>query len=148
MKKEELMINNKKIVLMEQPSQYILELEKKFSDNDLVGYCEEILKYPAGANPSLDELLNIPDSIKYGDLELSLKKEDGKKDLYLAQEILTSVGQNKHNAAYVAEFFLKKLKKDVNDYKYQELIKMGEEVFKQVGELLYLVQVRETFRRM
>ena len=46
------------------------------------------------------------------------------------------------------EKILKKLKKDVNDYKYQELIKMGEEVFKQVGELLYLVQVRETFRRM
>lgn len=148
MKKEELMINNKKIVLMEQPSQYILELEKRFSDNDLVGYCEEILKYPADTNPKLEELLNIPDIVKYGDLELSLKKENGEKDLYLAQEILTSVGQNKHNPAYVAEFFLKRLKKDVNDYKYHELVKMGEEVFKQVGELLYLVQIRETFRRM
>lgn len=148
MKKEELMINNKKIVLMEQPSQYILELEKRFSDKDLVGYCKEILKYPADVNPTLEELLDIPDSIKYGDLELSLKKENGEKDLYLAQEILTSVGQNKPNSAYVGEFFLKKLKKDVNDYKYQELIKMGDEVFKQVGELLYLVQIREIFRRM
>ena len=138
MKKEELMVNNKKIILMEQPSQYILELEKRFSDNDLVGYCEEILKYPADTNPKLEELLNIPDIVK----------ENGKKDLYLAQEILTSVGQNKHNPAYVAEFFLKRLKKDVNDYKYHELVKMGEEVFKQVGELLYLVQIRETFRRM
>ena len=148
MKKEELMVNNKKIILMEQPSQYILELEKRFSDNDLVGQCEEILKYPADTNQKLEELLNIPDVVKYGDLELSLKKENGEKDLYLAQEILTSVGQNKHNSAYVAEFFLKRLKKDVNDYKYHELVKMGEEVFKQVGELLYLVQIRETFRRM
>ena len=148
MKKEELMVNNKKIILMEQPSQYILELEKRFSDNDLVGYCEEILKYPADTNQKLEELLNIPDIVKYGDLELSLKKENGEKDLYLAQEILTSVGQNKHNPAYVAEFFLNRLKKDVNDYKYHELVKMGEEVFKQVGELLYLVQIRETFRRM
>ena len=30
MKKEELMVNNKKIILMEQPSQYILEIEKRF----------------------------------------------------------------------------------------------------------------------
>ena len=106
------------------------------------------MKYPAGANPSLEELLNIPDLIKYGDLELSLKKEDGKKDLYLAQEIIYSVRKNKPNAAYVGEFFLKKLKKDVNNYKYQELIKIGEEVFKQVGEMLYLGQIRETFRKM
>ena len=148
MKKEELMINNKKIVLMEQPSQYILDLERRFPDEDMVGYCKEILKYPAEVNPSIEEIINLPDSVKYGDLELSLKKENGEKDLYLAQEILTSVGQNKHNPAYVAEFFLKRLKKDVNDYKYHELVKMGEEVFKQVGELLYLVQIRETFRKM
>ena len=45
MKKEELMINNKKIVLMEQPSQYILDLERRFPDEDMVGYCKEILKY-------------------------------------------------------------------------------------------------------
>ena len=148
MKKEELMINNKKIVLMEQPSQYILDLERRFPDEDMVGYCKEILKYPAEVNPSIEEIINLPDSVKYGDLELSLKKEDGKKDLYLAQEIIYSVRQNKPNAAYVGEFFLKKLKKDVNDYKYQELIKIGEEVFKLVGEMLYLGQIRETFRKM
>ena len=101
MKKEELMINNKKIVLMEQPSQYILDLERRFPDEDMVGYCKEILKYPAEVNPSIEEIINLPDSVKYGDLELSLKKEDGKKDLYLAQEIIYSVRQNKPNAAYV-----------------------------------------------
>ena len=71
MKKEELMINNKKIVLMEQPSQYILDLERRFPDEDMVGYCKEILKYPAEVNPSIEEIINLPDSVKYGDLELS-----------------------------------------------------------------------------
>ena len=56
MKKEELMINNKKIVLMEQPSQYILDLERRFPDEDMVGYCKEILKYPAEVNPSIEEI--------------------------------------------------------------------------------------------
>lgn len=148
LRKEELVINGHKIVIMEQPAQYILELEKKFSDKELVGYCKEILKYPTGVNPQLEDVLKIPDEIKYKDLILSLKDKEGKKDLYKAEEIFVALGANKSNPAYVAEEFLNKLGEDINKFKYKELVEIGKEVFKQVGELIYLVQIREMFRNM
>ncbi|CAL7897442.1 Phage tail assembly chaperone protein, E, or 41 or 14 [Fusobacterium necrophorum subsp. funduliforme] len=146
--REELEINGHKITLVEQPTQYVLDLEKKFEDRELVGYCKEILKYPAGENPDMTEFLNIPDVVKYKDLELSLKNKEGKKDLYLAQELFVALGKNKTNTAYVAEVFLQKLGKNVNDYKYKELIDMGAEIFKQVGEMIYLIKIRDTFRSL
>ena len=94
----------------------------------------------------MTEFLNIQDTIKYKDLELSLKDKEGKKDLYLAQELFTALGKNKPNPAYVAEVFLQKLGKNVNDFKYKELVDMGAEVFKQVGEMIYLIKIRDTFR--
>ena len=90
-KRETLEVNGHQITLVEQPTQYILDLEKKFDDKELVGYCKEILKYPSGENPDMIEFLNIPDTIKYKDLELSLKDKEGKKDLYLAQELFLSL---------------------------------------------------------
>lgn len=147
-KKEEIEINGHKLVIMEQPAQHILKLEKDFTDGELVGYCKEILKYPAGVNPELEEILNIPDEVKYKDLTLSLRGKDGKKDLYKAEEIFVALRENKINTAYVAEKFLNKLGQDINKYKYKELVKMGQEIFKQVGELIYLVQIRETFRSL
>ncbi|EFS20823.1 hypothetical protein FSBG_00320 [Fusobacterium gonidiaformans 3-1-5R] len=147
-KRETLEVNGHKITLVEQPTQYILDLEKRFEDKELVGYCKEILKYPAGENPDMTEFLNIPDTIKYKDLELSLKNKDGEKDLYLAQELFVALGKNKTNTAYVAEVFLQKLGKNVNDFKYKELVDMGAEVFKQVGEMIYLIKIRDTFRSL
>lgn len=147
-KKEELVVNGHKLVIMEQPAQHILNLEREFTDGELVGYCKEILKYPAGVNPELEEILNIPDEIKYKELVLSLKDKDGKKDLYKAEELFVSLRENKANSAYVAEKFLSKLGQDVNKYKYKELVEMGKEIFKQVGELIYLIQIRETFRSL
>lgn len=148
LKKEEIEVNGHKLVIMEQPSQHILKWEKEYSDKELVGYCKEILKYPSGVNPELEEILNIPDEIRYKDLSLLLKDKDGKKDLYKAEELFVALGKNKPNPAYVAEEFLKKLGIDINKYKYKELVEMGEIVFKQVGELIYLVQIRETFRNL
>ncbi|KYM54193.1 hypothetical protein A2U06_00065 [Fusobacterium necrophorum subsp. funduliforme] len=147
-KRETLEVNGHKITLVEQPTQYILDLEKRFEDKELVGYCKEILKYPAGENSDMTEFLNIPDVVKYQDLELSLKDKEGKKDLYLAQELFTALGKNKPNTAYVAEVFLQKLGKNVNDFKYKELVDMGAEVFKQVGEMIYLIKIRDTFRSL
>jgi len=147
-KREELEINGHKITLVEQPTQYILDLEKRFEDKELVGYCKKILKYPAGENPDMTEFLNIPDIVKYKDLELSLIDKEGKKDLYLAQELFVALGKNKTNTAYVAEVFLQKLGKNVNDFKYKELVDMGAEVFKQVGEMIYLIKIRDTFRSL
>lgn len=146
--REELEINGHKITLVEQPTQYILDLEKRFEDKELVGYCKEILKYPAGENSDMTEFLNIPDIIKYKDLELSLINKEGKKDLYLAQDLFVALGKNKTNTAYVAEVFLQKLGKNVNDFKYKELVDMGAEVFKQVGEMIYLIKIRDTFRSL
>ena len=147
-KRETLEVNGHKITLVEQPTQYILDLEKRFEDKELVGYCKEILKYPAGENSDMTEFLNIPDVVKYQDLELSLKDKEGKKDLYLAQELFTALGKNKPNTAYGAEVFLQKLGKNVNDFKYKELVDMGAEVFKQVGEMIYLIKIRDTFRSL
>lgn len=143
--KHELILNEQKIIIMEQPTQYILELEKKYSDTELLEYCKEILKYPAGENPSIEEILNIPGEIKYKNLVLNMRK-NGEKDLKTAQELFLSFKQNKLNPAYVAELFLEKLNKSINDFSYKELVEIGTEVFKQVGEMAKLIVIIDTFR--
>lgn len=146
MEKHELILNGQKIIIMEQPAQFILDLERKYSDRDLLGYAREILKYPAGENLSIEEIVNVPSEIKYKDLSLNMLKADGKKDLEIAQELFLAFKENKINPAYVAELYLQKLNKSVNDYKYRELLDMGREIFKQVGEVAKLVAIIETFR--
>lgn len=147
MKKHELILNGQKIIIMEQPAQFILDLERKYSDRDLLGYAREILKYPAGENLSIEEIVNVPNEIKYKDLSLNMVRLDGKKDLETAQELFLAFKGNKLNPAYVAELYLIKLNKSVNDYKYTELLDIGTEVFKQVGEIAKLVAIIETFRK-
>ena len=150
MNKETLDIHGKQITIMEQPASFALNLERKHGHKrGLVEYCREVLKYPAGVNPSLEELLDIPENINYGDLSLSLMK-DGKKDLQAALTLFLSLyGMNGEvNTAYVGETYLKAVGKNIDEYKFSELRKIGEEVFKQVGEIAYLTEIREIFRKM
>lgn len=150
MEKQILEIHGKEITIMEQPASFALNLERKYGHKKgLVEYCREVLKYPAGANPTLEELINIPENVKYGDLSLPLIK-DGKKDLQAALSLFLSLyGVNGEvNTAYVGETYLQALGKDINGYKFSEIRKIGEEVFKQVGEIALLAEIRETFRRM
>lgn len=147
METHELILNNQKIIIMEQPTKYILELEKKYTDQDLIGYAEEILKYPADVNPTIEEIVNIPDVIKYKELKLNLVDEKtGKKNLLIAQNLFLSFKENKLNPAYVGEKYLEYLNKSVDDYKYKEVSDIGTEVLKQVGGMLKLVAIIEMFR--
>lgn len=150
MRKEVVEINGKQITIMEQPASFTLDLERKFGNkNDLVEYCQEILKYPAETNLPLEDILNIPEVVTYEGIELSLMRE-GKKDLRMALNLFTSIyGENgESNAAYVAEAFLKAVKKDINGFKYSKLRDMGAEVFKQVGDIGHLLTIRNIFRSL
>lgn len=150
MRKEVVEINGKQVTIMEQPASFTLDLERKFGNkNDLVEYCQEILKYPAETNLPLEDILNIPEVVVCEGMELSLMR-DGKKDLRRAFKLFTSIyGENgESNAAYVAEAFIKAVKKDINSFKYSKLRDMGAEVFKQVGDIGHLLTIRNIFRSL
>lgn len=148
MKREELKINNKVIVVMEQPAAFVLGLERTFSDDEVVGYCKEILKYPSGVNPEIDEIISIPSKLKYAELEADVTTKEGKLNLYLIERLFFSMRERKSNPAYLGESFIKLCDKKVNDFKYRELVEIGTEIFKQISEFAYLVEIRETFRNM
>lgn len=150
MRKEVVEINGKQVTIMEQPATFTLDLERKFGNKrDLVEYCQEILKYPAGINRPLEEILNIPEEVIFEEMKLSLIK-DGKKDLRTALRLFISIsGENgESNAAYVAETFIKEVKEDVNTFKYSKLTEMGAEIFKQVGDIGHLLTIRNIFRNL
>lgn len=150
MRKEVVEINGKQVTIMEQPASFTLDLERKFGNrNDFVEYCQEILKYPAGVNLPLEEILNIPETVVYKDMELSLMCE-GKKSLRMASHLFMSIhGENgETNSGYVGEVFIKALKKDINSFKYSELRDIGAEIFKQVGDIGHLLTIRNIFRNL
>lgn len=150
MRKEIVEINGKQVTIMEQPASFTLDLERKFGNkNDLVEYCQEILKYPAETNLPLEDILNIPEVVACEGMELSLMK-DGKKDLRTALKLFMSIsGENgENNAAYVAETFIKAVKKDINTFKYSKLTEIGVEIFKQVGDIGHLLTIRNIFRSL
>ena len=150
MRKEVVEINGKQITIMEQPASFTLDLERKFGNkNDLVEYCQEILKYPAKTNLPLEDILDIPEVVACEGMELSLMR-DGKKDLRTALKLFMSIsGENgENNAAYVAETFIKAVKKDINTFKYSKLTEIGVEIFKQVGDIGHLLTIRNIFRSL
>lgn len=146
MERKELQIKDKMVVLLEQPTKFVLELERRFGDKEVVGYCKEILKYPANINPKIDELIEIPNIIKVGELEYKTTDEEGKVRFDIIEKIFFSLQEKKANSAYVGEFFIKLCGKKIDCFKYKELVEIGTEVFKQIGEFAYLLQIRESFR--
>lgn len=147
MKREELKINDKVIVIMEQPAGFVLGLERQFTDTEVVGYCKKVLAYPAGINPELDEIISIPHKLVYGDLQLDVAKE-GKVNLYLVEKLFFAMKERKSNAAYLGEYFVKLCEKKIDEFKYRELVEIGTEIFKQISEFAYLIEIREFFRNM
>lgn len=147
MEKKELEINGKKVVIMEQPASFVLKLEKEYGDLDLISYVKEIIKYPSGVNKCITELINIPDEIKYGEFNLKLP-EDKENALYEMLDLFKQINSNNINInlSFVAERFLKKLNKNIDDFKFRELEEIGKEVFEQVKDIAYLYGIKNTFR--
>lgn len=141
MEKKEIEISKKKLVIMEQPASCILKLEKLHKQN-LVDYVKEILKYPAGVNPDLLDILNVPEEIKYKDVSYKLEKG---KMIYTMQDLFFAYAENK-NVVFIAEKFLKLCNVNVDNYKYKELVEIGAKVFDQVKEIAYLGNIINTFR--
>lgn len=144
MEKKEIEINGNKVVIMEQPASFLISLDKKYGNFDIIAYVEEILKYPAGANKTVIELFNIPSDIKYQELVLKLSN-DKKNALYEMLGLFNSLTQDL-NFVLVAEAFLRKLNKNVDEFKYKELQEIGIEIFGQVKELAFLRLILNTFR--
>lgn len=142
MEKKVININGYDVTVMEQPSSYVLKLEKEIGRTRIVDYTKEILKYPSGVNESLENIIGIPESIKYQDLELKLDSKDG---LYTMEKLFIS---GLENVVFTGETFLKLLNKNIDDYKYQEIEKMGLEVWEQVKNIAFCGFVVDTFRRM
>lgn len=146
MEKKEIEINGHKIIIMEQPASFILGLEKKYGDFNLVGYAKEILKYPSGVNPKLEEIINIPTEIKFKELSYTMPTD--KTNAMYDMAYLFKAGANKTDVCFamVGEAYVQKLNKHVDDYKYKELEEMGIEVFKQVMQYVLIQQIIATFR--
>nr|DAU98289.1 MAG TPA: hypothetical protein [Caudoviricetes sp.] len=142
MEKKVIRVNNYDVTVMEQPSSYVLKLEKEIGRTRIVDYTKEILKYPSGVNESLENIIGVPESIKYQDLELKLDSKDG---LYTMEKLFIS---GLENVVFTGETFLKLLNKNIDDYKYQEIEKMGLEVWEQVKNIAFCGFVVDTFRRM
>ena len=142
MEKKVINVNGYDVTVMEQPSSYVLKLEKEIGRTKIVDYTKEILKYPSGVNESLENIIGIPESIKYQDLELKLDCKDG---LYTMEKLFIS---GLENVVFTGETFLKMLRKNIDNYKYQEIEKIGLEVWEQVKNIAFCGFVVDTFRRM
>lgn len=142
MEKKVINVNGYNVTVMEQPSSYVLKLEKEIGRTRIVDYTKEILKYPSGVNESLENIIGIPESIKYQDLELKLDNKDG---LYTMEKLFIS---GLENVVFTGETFLKMLRKNIDNYKYQEIEKIGLEVWEQVKNIAFCGFVVDTFRRM
>ena len=142
MEKKVINVNGYDVTVMEQPSSYVLKLEKEIGRTRIVDYTKEILKYPSGVNESLENIIGIPESIKYQDLELKLDSKDG---LYTMEKLFIS---GLENVVFTGETFLKLLNKNIDDYKYQEIEKIGLEVWEQVKNIAFCGLVVDTFRKV
>lgn len=142
MEKKVINVNGYDVTVMEQPSSYVLKLEKEIGRTRIVDYTKEILKYPSGVNESLENIIGIPESIKYQDLELKLDSKDG---LYTMEKLFIS---GLENVVFTGETFLKMLRKNIDNYKYQEIEKIGLEVWEQVKNIAFCGFVVDTFRKM
>ena len=100
------------------------------------------MKYPSGVNATLEEIIGIPESIKYQDLELKLDSKDG---LYTMEKLFIA---GLENVVFTGETFLKLLNKNIDDFKYQEIEKIGLEVWEQVKNIAFCGLVVDTFRKM
>lgn len=114
MEKKVINVNGYDVTIMEQPSSYVLKLEKEIGRTRIVDYTKEILKYPSGVNESLENIIGIPESIKYQDLELKLDD----RGLYTMEKLFIA---GLENVVFTGETFLKLLNKNIDDFKYQEI---------------------------
>ena len=124
MRKEQLQIKDKIIVIMEQPASFVLKLERTFGDEEVVNYCKQILMYPVDTNPEIESIISIPNKLQHKDLELDVTK-NGKIDLYLIEKMFFALKERKSNTAYLGEFFIKLCNKNINDFKYRDLVEIG-----------------------
>jgi hypothetical protein len=153
MSKEILEFNGKQITLMKQPASFVANLEKKYIDRsgkmNIVGYVDELLKYPAGVNPSLDEIIILPEQLGNEEFKMSSRTGEGKSNLYLAWDLFQALyTTGRPDTYFVGEFFIKKLGKQVDLYPFGDIEQLGEELIKQVAHIAVLTQIRESFRKL
>ncbi len=134
-------VNNFDVTIMEQPSSYMLDLERKISRKQIVDYTKEILKYPSGVNKTLEELIGVPEKIVYKDLELKLNEKDG---LYTMESLFIA---GIENFVFTGEKFLKVLNKNIDDFKYKEIQEIGEKVWEQVKGISLCGYIIDTFHK-
>lgn len=139
MEKKTIKIKDKELIIMEQPASTVLAWERMHKDS-LVGYAKQILTYPNGINPKIEDILDIPDIIKTGELELNIK--DNKLDI--AETLIRQLDNS--TLVYMGEKFIKLCRKNIDDYKYKQIEKIGEEVFYQIQDIAYLGEIVNTFR--
>lgn len=141
MEKKVIKVNNFDVTVMEQPATFVLNLERNIGRTRIVDYTKEILKYPSGVNESLENIIGIPESINYKDLELKLD-ENG---IYTMEQLFMS---GIENVVFTGEKFLKLLNKNIDTYKYKEIEEIGMEVWEQVKNIAFCGLIINTFRGM
>ncbi len=154
--KEVLEYNGKNITIMKQPASFILNLERnttKFNGVDLPAYVEEVLKYPSGENPGIEEFVIIPNVIEVevnGEkLQLNTRNEADPHGINCANQLFkafTDIGRTE--PAFVGELFLQKVGKMVDTVSFNDLNKIGNEVMIKIQDIAVLPKIRDIFRRM
>ncbi|WP_319371962.1 hypothetical protein [uncultured Ilyobacter sp.] len=153
MNKEILEFNGKQISLMKQPASFIANLERKYTDRsgkiNIVAYVDELLKYPAGVNPALDEIITLPEILGNEKFQMSSRTPEGKINLFLAWELFSALfTTGRADTYFVGEMFIKKLGKQIDIYSFVEIEELGGEIIKQVANIAVLTQIRESFRKL
>ena len=133
MEKKIIKVNNYDVTVMEQPASYVLNLEKRIGRTHIVDYTKEILKYPSGVNPKLEDIIGVPESIKHNDLELKL---DDNGIYTMEQLFLAGID----SVVFTGERFLKLLNKEIEE--------IGLSVWEQVKNIAFCGFIMNTFRGM
>ena len=89
----------------------------------------------------MENIIGIPGSINYKDLELKLD-ENG---IYTMEQLFMS---GIENVVFTGEKFLKLLNKNIDTYKYKEIEEIGMEVWEQVKNIAFCGFIINTFRGM
>lgn len=143
MEKKIIEINGKEVTIMEQPASFVLNLERRLKRTQIVDYTKEILKYPSGVNPSLTELIHVPDKFVSKGLEVPCPTPD--TGLYIMEELFNA-GLEK--VVFLGERFVQKAGRQVDDFKYRELEEIGKEVGEQISPIVVCGYIIQSFREM
>ena len=142
MKRQEIEVNGKKVVILQQPTKTIIDWERKHG-KDMIGYIKDILRYPSGVNPSLEDLVDSRTSITVDGIELKYENTED-----FLRNVIDIFKEAWTNMLFCGDVFLRKAGKNVNDYTRREVEEIGKKGSDEIRFVFQLVLVVHTFQNL